>query len=483
MLGAYSLDLNEIDSSLIRQSKKEVFGVRSRKTNLSLTAYLVPFSILALLPLWYFLYDAPQDKIEARLDASTPLTSQTNTSNTQKQSVSSPTEYRSWLSYQQDQRVTDGANSRSLAFAELYSLWGHSYRNESSIPPCEFANGLNLKCLEATGTWNDISNLNTPVVLELWLNFDKPQYALLEEETESGYSLVIHGEKLRINKTDLNNAWFGSYETLWKPPPNYKAPLALGDRHPSIAWLKKTLAASYDYSFDAIQASLYNQKLLVIHRGIPETTGIDGRRRDRPINLDQAITISKCLFSNTKIKIMTFILKAKNKSQGIKHESSSSGIKNQRIFATAFFVCLLALSAGLLIFNESKITQASQPQDPVEKTQEITKSNISKKSTAFNPKFENAQAELDRSSTIDGNETFLSDIARKVTSHIYTENPADRSIFIEGKAYEIGDRYESIEIRDISEEGITIRMINSGPDSKDLTLSLVENWLQQSGKN
>ena len=263
MLGAYSLDLNEIDSSLIRQSKKEVFGVRSRKTNLSLTAYLLPFSILALLPLWYFLYDAPQDKIEARLDASTPLTSQTNTSNTQKQSVSSPTEYRSWLSYQQDQRVTDGANSRSLAFAELYSLWGYSYRNESSIPPCEFANGLNLKCLEATGTWNDISNLNTPVVLELWLNFDKPQYALLEEETESGYSLVIHGEKLRINKTDLNNAWFGSYETLWKPPPNYKAPLALGDRHPSVAWLKKTLAASYDYSFDAIQASLYNQKLLV----------------------------------------------------------------------------------------------------------------------------------------------------------------------------------------------------------------------------
>ena len=179
---------------------------------------------------------------------------------------------------------------------------------------------------------------------------------------------------------------------------------------------------------------------------------------------------------------MTFILKAKNKSQGTKHEPSS-GIKNQRIFAAAFFICLLALSSGLLIFNESKITPADQPQDPVEKPQEITESNMSKKSTAFNPKFENAQSELDRSSTIDGNETFLSGIAQKVTSHIYTVNPADRSVFIEGKAYEIGDRYESIEIRDISEEGITIRMINSGPDSTDLTLSLVENWLKQSGKN
>ena len=180
---------------------------------------------------------------------------------------------------------------------------------------------------------------------------------------------------------------------------------------------------------------------------------------------------------------MTFILKAKKKSQGIKHEPSSAGIKNHQIFATAFFVCLFSLTVGLLISSESKISPASQPQDSVEKSQKITKSNISKKSTAFNPQFETTQEELVRSSTIDGNETFLSGIAQKVTSHIYTENPADRSVFIEGKAYEIGDRYESIEIRDISEEGITIRMINSGPDSTDLTLSLVENWLQRSGKN
>ena len=176
---------------------------------------------------------------------------------------------------------------------------------------------------------------------------------------------------------------------------------------------------------------------------------------------------------------MTFILKAKKKSQGIKHEPSSAEIKNHQIFATAFFVCLFSLTAGLLIFSESKISPASQPQDSVEKPQEIIKSNISKKSTAFNPQFETTQEELDRSSTIDGNETFLSGIAQKVTSHIYTENPADRSIFIEGKAYEIGDRYGSIEIRDISEEGITIRVISSGPDSTDLTLSLVENWLEK----
>ena len=64
---------------------------------------------------------------------------------------------------------------------------------------------------------------------------------------------------------------------------------------------------------------------------------------DQSINLDQTIGISECLFSNTKIKIMTFILKAKKKSQGIKHEPSSAGIKNHQIFATAFF-CLFVFS-------------------------------------------------------------------------------------------------------------------------------------------
>ena len=61
---------------------------------------------------------------------------------------------------------------------------------------------------------------------------------------------------------DLNNSWFGSYETIWKPPPKYERPIALWEQHPSIAWLKKALAANYDYSLDPNQIALYNQKLL-----------------------------------------------------------------------------------------------------------------------------------------------------------------------------------------------------------------------------
>ena len=175
---------------------------------------------------------------------------------------------------------------------------------------------------------------------------------------------------------------------------------------------------------------------------------------------------------------MTFILRAQNKSQGVNLESSSARIKTRHIFIGAILVCSFALTAGLLIFNESQITSADQQKTVIENPQKTTKPDISKNSTEFNLELRNIQAESDRLSSIDQNEVLLSDLTQKVTSHIYTQNPTDRSVFIEGIAYQIGDRYESIEIRDITEQGITIRMTKSGPESTDLTLSLVENWLE-----
>ena len=262
MLGAYSLDLSEIDSSLIRQSKKEVFGVQSKKTNHSLTLYLLPFAALVLFPVWFFLYDTAEDTTHSALNSLMPSATQANINGLQEISDRSTTKYRSWKNYKQDNTFADTTKTRSLAFTKLYAIWGYRHGNTPSKPPCELASQFGLECLKGRGTWKDISNLNIPVILELWVDFDKPQYALLEEETASGYFLNINSEKLIINKIDLNNSWFGSYETLWQPPPNYENPLSLGAKHQSIAWLKKLLANNLDYSFDPDQLTLYNQKLL-----------------------------------------------------------------------------------------------------------------------------------------------------------------------------------------------------------------------------
>ena len=81
---------------------------------------------------------------------------------------------------------------------------------------------------------------------------------------------------------------------------------------------------------------------------------------------------------------MTFILRAQNKSQGVNLESSSARIKTRHIFIGAILVCSFALTAGLLIFNESQITPADQQKTVVKNPQKTTKPDISKNSTEFN---------------------------------------------------------------------------------------------------
>ena len=153
---------------------------------------------------------------------------------------------------------------------------------------------------------------------------------------------------------------------------------------------------------------------------------------------------------------MTFILKAQNKSQGIKSQSSSIGIKIRHVLVVSIFFCSFALTAGLLIFNESKITPTGEQKTVMTKPHKTSEPDISKNSTDFNLALRSLQAESNKLSTIDRNKVFLSDLTQKVTSHIYTQNPTGRSVYIEGIAYHIGDRYESIEIRDITEQGLSL---------------------------
>ena len=165
---------------------------------------------------------------------------------------------------------------------------------------------------------------------------------------------------------------------------------------------------------------------------------------------------------------MTFILKAQNKSRGIKPQSSPMRIKIRHVLVVSILFCSFALIAGLLIFNEFKNTPTGEQKTVITKPLKTSEPDKSKNPTKSN-----------KLSTIDRNKIFLSNLTQKVTSHIYTQNPTGRSIFIEGIAYHIGDHYGSIEIRDITEQGITIRITESGSGSTDLTLSLVENWVEK----
>ena len=274
MLGAYALDLNEVSSSIIRQSREEVFGINqtNSRPNFSLTLFMIALVIAAST---LFLYDYSEltlslssEKFGEGRDSA--ASSASHVQITDKHSMTP-----SWTSLKNElSKKKDGEQGRLAAYSQLFSIWGEIYEPTFSASPCNYAPNLGLRCFRSNGSWSDIANLNTPVILELGLDFNNPQYGLLKQKTNTNYLMWISAHELTVNKENLADSWFGSYEILWKPPPGYNESLSYGDEHTNIEWIKDLLAETNSYSFDPDQSNIYNQELLTIIEEFQQNNGL-----------------------------------------------------------------------------------------------------------------------------------------------------------------------------------------------------------------
>ena len=181
----------------------------------------------------------------------------------------------SWTTLKKElSKKKNGEQSRLTAYSQLFSIWGEIYEPTFSASPCNYAPNLGLRCLRGNGSWSDIANLNTPVILELGLDFNSLQYGLLKQKTNTSYLMWISAHELTVKKENLADSWFGSYEILWKPPPGYDESLSYGDEHPNIAWIKDLLGETNNYSFDPDQSNIYNQELLTIIEEFQQNNGL-----------------------------------------------------------------------------------------------------------------------------------------------------------------------------------------------------------------
>ena len=273
LLGAYALGLNEVNSLLIRQSRKEVFGISPTNKRVVLPFLLMTIGVLLTASV-LFLYNSSttlskdpvliNKPIVSERENTEPLVKETNTTDTTN----------SWNNLKKQISQKDGEQGRLHAYDELFKLWGIEYQSRLSSNPCEAALKLDLRCLKRNGSWSEIETLNTPVILELWINFDRPQYALLNGKTGPIYYLSISGQETEVNTQDLKDSWFGSYEILWKPPPGFTKTLSLGDVHPNIAWLKNLLTKKDNHLFTNNELSVYNQELLTIIEEFQRYSGL-----------------------------------------------------------------------------------------------------------------------------------------------------------------------------------------------------------------
>ena len=189
---------------------------------------------------------------------------------------------------------------------------------------------------------------------------------------------------------------------------------------------------------------------------------------------------------------MSFILKAQNKSTGKEQIPSTLNLKlidyrNVGIGAACLVLFIAASWVAFSNFERSLAPEKASIRDIEQNnlkdpetslsSQEVDEKKVNAKQLTKTQTTTNLNATPIESSRINSLRSINKDnlIEVSITSHIYTEDPTKRAIFINDQVYRIGDKYRSAEIRDITPTGFVFR-VNQNQKSEDLHIQLSDKW-------
>lgn len=153
-------------------------------------------------------------------------------------------------------------SSQRRAYTAAFAAWGADYdAAPASTIPCNFAPSAGLQCLGLRGSWNDITRLNLPVVLELWDSQAGPYYAALTRRHGDDLILHVGDDTLTITPRALRDVWYGQYVLLWQTPPDYHGNIANGDTHPSVGWLRERLSGLVSTPLESLSPNDFDSDL------------------------------------------------------------------------------------------------------------------------------------------------------------------------------------------------------------------------------
>jgi len=134
------------------------------------------------------------------------------------------------------------AADTDAAFTALFAQWHKDYARLAGDSGCARAQNAGLQCIFATGTWNNLRQLNRPAVIEL-IGANGEKYQLLVTGLdEDRVELEIDGVRREFSRDEVARFWFGKYLTLWRPPPSGELVLRVGMQGPAVVWLQRALA-------------------------------------------------------------------------------------------------------------------------------------------------------------------------------------------------------------------------------------------------
>lgn len=174
------------------------------------------------------------------------------------------------------------ATDTDSAFAGLFSHWQLDYTQFPGITGCERAEKAKLRCLYESGTWNNVRQLNRPVIVELVDEGGNRHHVLVSRLDAERATLEVSGKNYEFGFAEIDRYWFGKYLALWSPPESGEKVVRRGMRGRPVAWVRDALAKyglarTSAPASDMFDAELENQVREFQRRHQLEEDGVVGK--------------------------------------------------------------------------------------------------------------------------------------------------------------------------------------------------------------
>jgi general secretion pathway protein A len=133
------------------------------------------------------------------------------------------------------------AQPLGTALGRLIRLWDTGITIPRGENVCEVLKRSGLECYRSTGGWEDLVQMNRPVIVTLELPDIGEHYFLLRSAGASEGGVETSLGTLTIPLAQLQNAWTGEFLLLWRRETR-ETYIGPGSAGPSIAWLWQRLA-------------------------------------------------------------------------------------------------------------------------------------------------------------------------------------------------------------------------------------------------
>jgi general secretion pathway protein A len=277
LLAAYTQEQSEIDSRLVRNAAREVFGKRRG----SLWPWAaVAVGLVALVLATGTLRDPPaiEPATLGAAPANSIATEQTATAATvvtkgiaadgpatdatalgaSTPAVLEPERRAALAALLADTRFAADATT---VLHELFGLWNAIYDPAGGVP-CAQAVDQHLQCLTLDhGSIGELRKINRPAMLTLIDDTGQRRFVLVTQLDYEGATLTSRGKTAHIGIAELTRYWYGDNLILWRPI-FADSPLVPGSRSESVLWLRDSIQRVFGLTLASTDPLHYDDTLV-----------------------------------------------------------------------------------------------------------------------------------------------------------------------------------------------------------------------------